>query len=95
MDPKFAKELKDAGFPSLQGFKDHELNDENYGAENRPHLEELIQECEPQFTKLIHQKKGGRWFSEARAYADKKGAQATGSTAVEAVARLWIELHKK
>lgn len=92
---ELAKELKDAGFPKLQGwngltwfFADESIR--NY----IPTLSELIEACGEEFYGLNRQNYVGyvgMWGAFSRSSLDA----IVGSTPEEAVARLWLELNKK
>ena|SRR3990167_10141623 len=96
MNYELAKELKDAGYWSLQGsYWDGDPKD--WDREKFPTLEELIETCGDKFDYLERGTKGG-WF----AYHENFGTteeescddSGEGSTPKEAVARLWLALNK-
>ncbi len=62
-----------------------------------PKLEELIEACGTPLREIKqHTSKGGFWTaSTARNAGGKNGIAIKGSTPSEAVAKLWINLHKK
>lgn len=106
MNYSLAKKLKEAGFP--QGLKPmfdaegyiHRTNEEDENWVYEPSLEELIEACGNRFDELMKSKhiKDSLW--RATAYpceeCDWKGMfHGVGSTPIEAVASLWLELNKK
>lgn len=83
MDYNLAKKLKDAGFPDSQYMDLEDILD-------RPTLSELIEACGDKFGQLDHYQNDEKWKAEA-----KEMYMATGKTAEEAVANLWLVLNKK
>jgi hypothetical protein len=87
MDYELAKQLKEAGYP---------IKKQLITRYNRdiaaPTLEELIEACGDRFGALIRH---GNWEARSDWSEQDRGISATGSTAIEAVARLWLALHSK
>ena len=103
MNYELAKQLKDAGFP--QDSKNYEA----YGTDgeiikyclecgmwtedidcSKPFLSELIEACGNRFDSL---RKTVKWF--ASGYAKDSVKEVWGETAEEAVAKLWMVLHRE
>lgn len=101
MNYELAKQLKDAGFPFKKytcKFKDHEgFGTCDYCQPVSPPLEELIEACGEGFDWLTQKtvpNKIGNWCAQKRnAIAGEQCV--VGTTPTEAVARLWLALHKK
>jgi len=102
MDYKFAKQLKDAGFPhkhSMLGGNDGDSEYCFYAEFLKgeyicvPTLSELIEACGYKFDALNKIKNIGIW--RASGFLDHYLIALDGSTPEEAVANLWLELNKK
>lgn len=99
---ELAKQLKDAGFPLRM--TDHEycvyqqveiLDGISY---HLPSLSELIEACGESFYALEHQpqNKLGKWYVVSTiSNTNPPGPVFYSATAEEAVAHLWLALHKK
>jgi hypothetical protein len=98
-----AKQLKDVGFPQTS---DHPHN-AYYGKSGGwpdtvfiPTPSELIEACAPDFDHLVN-KRGypidGRWWAVSHTREDANGnnPEACGSTAEDAVAKLWLALNAR
>ena len=96
-----AKKLKDAGFPQTQIGRVYgsllpnlitggDVTDEKREWVLAPSLSELIEACGQAFYLLARETTGTEWLAEQR-----KGIQFFGATPEEAVANLWLALHKK
>ncbi len=110
MKYELAKELKDAGFPQWRDNENcddswlcciHRPKDEerDESAVFIPTLSELIEACVPQFRRLELQAvhiENEVWYAGAGSWSDAFGYEfaGRGSTASEAVARLWLALNK-
>ena len=112
MDYTLAKQLKEAGFPKLEGAWD-EIDEELiqtqwdfYGLQ--PNLSELIEACGDKFGGImaLHSARGTTYKAFEGLYMIPtepsmsfhdflKGEIVHGSSAEEAVARLWLALTKK
>jgi hypothetical protein len=92
MSYELAKELKDAGFPKLQGYADGYvmMNDALW-----PTLSELIEACK--LDRFVLQVSHGKWIAGEWPGNDLEpgGCRGKGSTPEEAVAKLWLTLHEK
>lgn len=102
MDYELAKQLKNAGFP----FDWIEYDIDGINQITKPTLSQLIEACGDDFAELvrINYPKGNifyqayptdEWFDKSKndCVRDCCGYE-TGDTPEEAVARLWLELHK-
>jgi hypothetical protein len=91
---ELAQELKDAGFP--QGA--HKLSCYDNGCYEAlgnacvPTLEELIEACGESL--LVLEREADRWIGRGLAGDTSDYRRAEGSTAAEAIARLWLALHE-
>jgi hypothetical protein len=87
MNYELAKKLKDAGFPQqpVPFLPLANNSPETMDLLTYPTLEELIEACGEGFTTLIRSFEGEVWLADGE----------EGKTAIEAVANLWLELHKK
>lgn len=106
---ELAKELKDAGFAAdrdvlgtqtgvggghtwLYGPKGVESDDMAYV----PTLSELIAACGEDFELLTIQPVGEKWRADSWPFGGKKmNVEGKGQTPEEAVAKLWLAVHKK
>jgi hypothetical protein len=84
---ELAQELKAAGYPIKKQLITRYQRDIAV-----PTLEELIEACGDRFGALIRH---GRWEARSDWSEQDRGISAAGSTAIEAVARLWLALHAK
>lgn len=93
MTYELAKELKEAGFPTMaQRAAPDGLQEEGCvlidGANYKvPTLEELVEACGPDFWNL-NKRSNEKWGANALS------CRADGDTAIEAVANLWLALNK-
>jgi hypothetical protein len=87
MDYELARELKQAGYPIKKQLITRYNRDIAV-----PTLEELIEACGDRFGALVHH---GGWEARSDWSEQDRGIAATGSTPIEAVARLWLALHSK
>jgi hypothetical protein len=85
MDSDLARQLKEAGFKTLTGFPVSNSGDGLY----YPTLSELIEACGKDFEMLVQRNAGQCWGAVGGVHGDVRG-----STPEEAVARLWLALHK-
>lgn len=88
MNYALAKKLKDAGFQHLHGAGCYEFETDTC----LPTLSELIEACGNKFSKLALIGPD-KWYAEAT-IAHHGYADAIERTPEEAVARLWLALHK-
>ncbi len=90
-----AKQLKDKEFPNSQEWYNQ---DETmvYDGISRPTLSELIEACGLDFLSLatLHREYKDVISISEWCAMDFKGKMTNGSTPEEAVAKLWLELHK-
>ena len=90
MNYKLAKKLKEAGFPHNFDYNDHEMN--------VPTLEELIEACGDDLTALIQGFNKIGWEATYLLGGENPHHDAyvkgEGKSPEEAVANLWLELHK-
>jgi hypothetical protein len=109
MNYELAQELKDAGFPNIKDLQHRQgreliLPDGSVAvyslgdAENVkdwliPLLEELIEACGEKFDRLVAYHDKGDWEATSEMDSDGFAKGASGKTPIEAVARLWLELH--
>lgn len=84
MDYNLAKQLKDRGFPQMDG---RYLNN---GEVYVPTLEELIEACGTEFGRFIRQEHDS-WIASSETNKET----GYGSTPTEAVAKLWLALNPK
>jgi hypothetical protein len=101
MDNSLAKELKDAGFPQNGKSCDthSDINDSTLVERFvRPTLSELIEACPKQMgtSVLGSTNQGQAWVACYFDFRANRGAELneTGQTPDEAVARLWLALHR-
>jgi hypothetical protein len=93
MNHELAEQLKDAGFPQEYTQKyDSEQWSTPKGDLLIPTLSELIEACGDDFNNLIRGWQGDSWTAVGPRKDDYTFAE-EGSTAEEAVARLWLSLH--
>jgi hypothetical protein len=98
MDNSLAKELKDAGFP--QNGKSCDTHSDIHDQFVHPTLSELIEACPKQMGSatfvLGSANQGQAWVACYFDFRANRGAELneTGQTPDEAVARLWLALHR-
>lgn len=104
MDYVLAKELKDAGFPQKPYLEVEEktIRGSNITVKFAPTdnvtystLSELIEACGMTFHSLIRTEKGWDACEWVEPFSDNFASRVSGSSPEEAVARLWLALHKK
>lgn len=106
MTHSLAKALKDNGYP-LKNYGDSiymllsssESEPYTFKIDERlyiwPTLFELIEACGPVFYDLVLHPGGGRWHASDELSIYRDGYSASGSTPEEAVAKLWLAIHRK
>lgn len=101
MYPEIAKKLKDAGFPQIHGLEGILEDKNNPLTPNYPTLSELIETCGDKFLSLEYIIDGGMdgkerlWWASSRQSIVPEAYQVAGTSMIEAVANLWIEINKK
>ena len=101
MDYTLAKELKEAGFPGSEEWKEKKVGEGHFQIqmpeplmhELRPTLSELIRACGDEFQALMKEySHAGDRYTCSSFHRHEHG---TGSSPEEAVARLWLALSRR